>query len=141
MASVSAGAEMMSGCGLLDGSKTLSYAHLLMEAEVYGIVQKVAGGIVVDDETLALDVIRKVGPSGTYLAEKHTRAYMSEIWRPGVWDRTPYDAWLATGRKGALENAEEGAREILRTHVPDPLPDDVQAELRRLVQAAEGELV
>ena len=42
MASVSAGAEMMSGCGLLDGSKTLSYAHLLMEAEVYGIVQKVA---------------------------------------------------------------------------------------------------
>ncbi len=44
LASVSAGAEMMSGCGLLDGSKTLSYAHLLMEAEVYGIVQKVAGG-------------------------------------------------------------------------------------------------
>ena len=46
LASVSAGAEMMSGCGLLDGSKTLSYAHLLMEAEVYRIVQKVAGGIV-----------------------------------------------------------------------------------------------
>jgi len=141
IASVSAGAEMMSGCGLLDGSRTLSYAHLLMEAEVYGIVQKVTGGIVVDDETLALDVIRKVGPSGTYLAEKHTRAHMSEIWRPGVWDRTPYDAWLAAGRKGALENAEERAREILRTHAPDPLPDDVQAELRRLVQAAEGELV
>ena len=40
LASVSAGAEMMSGCGLLDGSKTLSYAHLLMEAEVYGIVKK-----------------------------------------------------------------------------------------------------
>jgi trimethylamine:corrinoid methyltransferase-like protein len=46
LACMSAGAEMMSGCGLLDGSKTLRYAHLLMEAEVYGIVQKVAGGIV-----------------------------------------------------------------------------------------------
>ena len=44
LASVGAGAEMISGCGLLDGSKTLSYAHLLMEAEIYGIVQKVAGG-------------------------------------------------------------------------------------------------
>ena len=136
LASVSVGAEMMSGCGLLDGSKTLSYAHLLMEAEVYRIVQKVAGGIEVSDETLALDVIRKVGPNGTYLAERHTRAHMGEIWRPGVWDRTPYDAWLAAGKKGALAKAEEQAREILRTHAPDPLPDDVRAELA----AAGGEL-
>ena len=103
LASVSAGAEMMSGCGLLDGSKTLSYAQLLMEAEIYGIVQKVAAGIEVSDETLALNVIRKVGPNGTYLAEKHTRAHMAEIWRPGIWDRTPYDAWLAR-RQGAARS-------------------------------------
>jgi trimethylamine:corrinoid methyltransferase-like protein len=140
LASVSAGAEMMSGCGLLDGSRTLSYAHLLMEAEVYGIVQQVAGGVEVTDETLALDVIRRVGPNGTYLAEKHTRAHMGEIWRPGVWDRTPYDAWLAAGRRGAREKAEGEAREILRTHAPDPLPDDVRAELRRVVAEADREL-
>jgi trimethylamine---corrinoid protein Co-methyltransferase len=140
LASVSAGAEMMNGCGLLDGSKTLSYAHLLMEAEIYGIVQKVAGGIVVDDETLGLEVIKKVGPGGTYLAEKHTRAHMGEIWRPGVWDRTPYDAWLAAGRRGALEGAEERARELLRTHAPEPLADDVRGELRWPVEAAEAEL-
>jgi trimethylamine--corrinoid protein Co-methyltransferase len=140
LASVSAGAEMMSGCGLLDGSKTLSYAQLLMEAEIYGIVQKVAGGIEVSDETLALDVIRKVGPNGTYLAEKHTRTHMGDIWRPGVWDRTPYDAWLAASRRGALENAEEKAREILASHAPEPLPDDVRVELRRLVERAEAEL-
>lgn len=141
LASVSAGAEMMSGCGLLDGSRTLSYAHLLMEAEIYGIVQKVAGGIEVNDETLALDVIRKVRPKGTYLAEKHTRRHMTEIWRPGVWDRTPYDAWLRDGKRGALQNAEERAREILRTHAPMPLAADVRAELRRLVETAEAELL
>jgi trimethylamine--corrinoid protein Co-methyltransferase len=140
-ASVGAGAEMMSGCGLLDGSKTLSYAHLLMETEIYGIVQKVAGGIEVSDETLALEVIRKVGPNGTYLAEKHTRAHMGEIWRPGIWDRTAYEAWLAGGRKGALEQAEERAREILRTHAPRALPDDTRAELRRLVETADAQLV
>jgi len=141
LASVSAGAEMMSGCGLLDGSKTLSYAHLLMEAEVYGIVQKVAGGIEVSDEALALHVISKVGPGGTYLAEKHTRAHIKDVWRPGVRDRTPYDAWLRDGRRGALQKAEERAREILRTSAPEPLPSDVRAELRRLVEAAEAELV
>jgi len=140
LASVSSGAEMMSGCGLLDGSKTLSYAHLLLEAEIYRVVQKVAGGIEVSDETLALDVIRRVGPNGTYLAEKHTRAHMAEIWRPGVWDRTSYDAWLAAGRRGALENAEQRAREILASHVPDPLSQEVRDELRRLVAAADAEL-
>ena len=65
---------------------------------------------------------------------------MGEIWRPGIWDRTPYDAWLAAGKKGALENAEEKAREILASHVPEPLSQDVRDELRRLVAAADTEL-
>jgi trimethylamine--corrinoid protein Co-methyltransferase len=65
---------------------------------------------------------------------------MRDIWRPGVWDRTPYDAWLAAGKRGALESAEERAREILRTHAPEPLAADVRAELRRLVERAEVEL-
>jgi trimethylamine---corrinoid protein Co-methyltransferase len=141
LASVSAGAEMMSGCGLLDGSKTLSYAHLLMEAEVYGIVQRVAGGIVVDDESLALDVIRRAGPGGNFLSDKHTRRHAGALWRPGVWDRTPYGQWLRDGRRGALEHAEERAREILQTHVPAALPDDVAAELRRLVERADAEAI
>src|SRR5450756_3127049 len=70
------------------------YKRQVMETEIYSIVQKVAGGIEVTDETLALDVIKKVGSNGTYLAEKHTRAHMKEIWRPNVWDRTPYDLSL-----------------------------------------------
>lgn len=139
LASAGAGAEMMSGCGLLDGSKTLSFAHLLMEVEVHRIVQRMTAGVEVSDDTLALDVIRAVGPNGTYLAEKHTRRHMGDVWRPGIWDRTSYDAWLAAGRRGARENAEERAREILRTHAPDPLPGDVSAELRRLVAAADRE--
>ena len=139
LASVSAGAEMMSGCGLLDGSKTLSYAHLLMEAEVYGIVQKVAGGIEVNDETLGMDVIGKVGPDCTCFAEKRTWARTGETWRPGARDRTPYAAWPAAGRKGALANAEERAREILRAHAPEPLPAAARVELRRFVQVADAE--
>ena len=139
-ASVMTGADMMNGCGLLNGSKILSYPHMIMETEIYRIVQKVAGGVVVDDETLALDLIAKVGPNGTYLAEKHTRQHMKEIWRPTVWDRTPYDAWLAGGRKGALERATEIADDILAHHEPEPLPDDAAAELARIVARADAEL-
>ena len=139
-ASVLAGADMMSGCGLLDGSRTLSYPHLVMETEVYRIVQRLAEGIVVDQETLALDVIRRVGPQGTYLADKHTRRHAAEIWRPSIWDRTPYDAWLSSGKHGALENATEIADDILANHRPAPLPDDVRAELEAIAARADEEL-
>jgi len=140
VASVMTSADMMNGCGLLNGSKVLSYPHMVMESEIYGIVQKVAGGIAVDDETLALDTIARVGQNGTYLAEKHTRRHLDEIWRPTVWDRTPYDVWLQGGRKGALERATAIADEILDTYEPQPLPDDVRAGLRAIVARADAEL-
>jgi len=139
-ASVMSCADMMNGAGLLNGSKILSYPHLVMETEIYGIVQKIADGIVVDDETLALDVIKKVGPNGTYLAEKHTRRHMREIWRPSVWDRVPYDSWLRDGRKGALHRATEIADDILENYRPEPLDDDVRRELRSIVDRADREL-
>ena len=139
-ASVMTCADMMNGCGLLNGSKILSYPHLVMESEIYGIVQKVAGGVLVDDDTLAVELIAKVGPNGTYLSEKHTRAHMKDIWRPTVWDRTPYDVWLSGGKKGALDKATEIADEILANHRPEALPDDVVAELARIVAGADAEL-
>jgi trimethylamine---corrinoid protein Co-methyltransferase len=140
-ASVMSGADLMNGAGLLNGSKILSYPHMVMETEIYSIVQKVAAGIEVSDETLALDVIKKVGPGGTYLAEKHTRAHMKDIWRPNVWDRTSFDAWLREGKKGALEKATEIADDILDNYRPEPLPDDVVKELRAIVDRADRDLV
>ena len=113
LASVSAGAEMMSGCGLLDGSKTLSYAHLLMEAEVYGIVQKTAGGIEVNDETLALDVIRRGRPERHLpRREAHPCAHGRDL-ATGCLGPDALRCLAGAGKKGALENAEEKAREIL----------------------------
>jgi trimethylamine--corrinoid protein Co-methyltransferase len=111
-----------------------------METELHGIVKRLAEGIVVDDDTLALDAIRRVGPNGTYLADKHTRRHLREIWQPVVWDRTSYDAWLAGGKRGALESATERAREILESHAAAPLPDEVAAELQAIVARADGEL-
>lgn len=121
LASVLSGADMMNGCGLLDGSKTASYSHLVMESEIYSVAARVAAGIEVSEETLALDVIARVGPNGTFLAEKHTRRHAREIWQPAVIDRTPYDVWLREGRRGAQE----------------PLPPDSAAALAAIIDSEE----
>ena len=140
-ASVMSCADMMNGAGLLDGSKTLSYPHMVMETEIYGIVKRLSGGIDVDEETLALDTIESVGPGGTYLAAKHTRRHIKEIWRPRIWDRSPYESWAREGKRGALERATEIAEEILATHRPMALAEDVREELRTIVEHADRALV
>ena len=124
-ASVFTSADMMNGCGLLNGSKILSYPHLVMETEIYAIVQKMAGGIERRrGDAWRSTTIEKVGPNGTYLAERHTRRHMKEIWRPTVFDRTPVRrAGCGRARPGALAKATEIADEILENYRPEPLPE------------------
>ncbi len=137
---VLAGADMLNGAGLLNGSKILSYQQLLMDCEIYRIVEKIAQGIEVTPETLAIDVIKKVGPTGNYLMEKHTRDHLEDIWVPQIIDRTPFNKWLASGKKGAFEKATEKARWILKNHQPKPLEEDKAKELKRILNSAQREL-
>jgi trimethylamine--corrinoid protein Co-methyltransferase len=128
--------DMLLGVGLLHGSRIWSYAQMLMDCEIYSIIHKVMQGIVVDDETLALDVIRNVGPGGNFLSQKHTLKHMREIFMPQFMDRRPYNVWEEKhddGRDWALEKA----RNILKTHQPQPLEANVSNELKRIIQSVE----
>lgn len=131
---------ILNGAGTLNGSKIYSLQELIMDAEIYSMVAKVAGGIEVNEETLAVDIIKKVGPGGNYLSEKHTRQHMKKIWQPGVYDRKGYGAWLESGKKGAFEEATERARWILANHEVKPLDPKVKEEFARIIKAAEKEL-
>jgi trimethylamine--corrinoid protein Co-methyltransferase len=130
---VLAGTAMLTGAGLLHGSRLASYTQLVLDCEIHSILDKVSRGIEVNDETLAVDVIHQVGPGGNYLLSKHTRRHMRSIWRPAVMDRKPYDEWESGGRRGAVEAATDRARALYREHRPVPLPDGAAAEMHRLI--------
>jgi len=128
--------DMLLGVGLLHGSRIWSYAQMLMDCEIFSIVHKTLQGIVVDDDTLALDAIRAVGPGGNFLAQKHTRKHMREVFVPQFMDRRPYNEWEAKrddGRDWALARA----RDILATHQPDPLDPKLSAEMGRIIASLE----
>ncbi len=128
--------DMLLGAGLLHGSRIWSYSQMLMDCEIFSIIHKVMQGIVVDDETLALDVIRNVGPGGNFLSQKHTLKHMRELFVPQFMDRRPYNVWEEKrddGRDWALEKA----RHILSTHQPEPLDSGVSAELNKIIASFE----
>ncbi len=136
MASAS-GADMLLGCGLLHGSRILSYEQMVMDCEIYSILRGMLKGIPVDDEDLALEVIRAVGPGGNFLAQKHTRAHMRSLWLPHLMDRRPYEQW-AEKKDGAVDTARQRAREIIATHKPDPLEPKLVQELKRIIAKQES---
>ena len=124
--------DMLLGVGLLHGSRIWSFEQMLMDCEIFDIVHQMMQGIVVDEESLALDAIRAVGPGGNFLTQKHTKRHMRDIWVPQFMDRRPYGVWEEK-RDGARDWARDKARYILATHQPEPLDPQLSAELERII--------
>ncbi len=133
---VSTLSDMLLGAGLLHGSRIFSYEQLLLDCEIWDILHATFQGIIVNDETLALEAIRQVGPSGNFLGNKHTVKHMRELWQPSLMDRRPYEVWEQK-HDGARDFAREKARKILTEYRPDPLDPRLKAEFQRIIAEAE----
>ena len=136
MASI-AMSDMLLGVGLLHGSRIWSYEQMLMDCEIFAIVLKMMQGIVVSDDTLALDVIHAAGPGGNYLTQKHTMRNMGEVFVPQYLDRRPFETW-EQDPDFARNSARAKAKDILATHQPDPLDSKIIAEFGRIIASVEG---
>jgi len=125
--------DMLLGVGLLHGSRIWSYEQMLLDCEIFSIVHKMMQGIPVDDETLSLEVIRAVGSEGNYLAQKHTKQHMRQLWMTRFLDRRSYDVWVQN-RDGAPQWARQAAQKILASHEPEPLDEKISAELGKIIE-------
>jgi trimethylamine--corrinoid protein Co-methyltransferase len=103
-------------------------------------VKHVVGGIRVSDERLAVDDIARVGAFGDFLSLDATLVHMREQSQPALIDRRVREDWEERGSTDMYQRALLRAREILETHVPEPLPGDVRRRLRKIVDDADREL-
>ena len=110
--------------GFLDCADIGSLEMLVMNDEIIGMARRMMRGMEVNDETLMLDLIDKVGPGGQFISQKETaRNFRKEIWLPRLMDRQPWSQWESNGSLSMLDRIQARIREILETHVPPPLPD------------------
>jgi trimethylamine--corrinoid protein Co-methyltransferase len=89
----------------------------------------------VSDETIAFDVIAKVGPGDIYLGEEHTLAHFRELWLPRALSWEGRDAWEAAGSKTLRERARDKVFEVWESHQVEPLSDDVLKDMRAIIEA------
>ncbi len=114
---------------------------LIIDNEIIDYALRYIVGLEVNDDTLALDVIDKVGPGGHFLGEKHTLQHFREGWMPEITDMETFEIWEKKGSKSIAQIAKEKTREILATHKPEPIPQDIQKEISKILKRAEAELL
>ena len=134
-----AGANLIYGLGMLESGVTFDYGQLLIDDEVARMIKHVVAGIPVDDETLAVEDIVRVGSFGDFLSLDATLRHMREESQPRLFDRRVREEW-AEGVTDVYDRARLRAIEILDSHRPEPLSDDVDAEIRAIVAGAEREM-
>jgi trimethylamine--corrinoid protein Co-methyltransferase len=137
-----AGVNLCHDCGYLAGGSVGSMEMAVICNDVLGNVQRIIRGTEINEETLAVEVIKEVGPGGNFLGHKHTLKHIrEELHIPAIFDRTPQATWAKAGGKPLHQVAKEKAEEILKEHYPQPLPSGVQVKLTEIVKQAEREQV
>jgi len=120
--------------GYLDFGRTGSLEMIVMLNEIIDQVRRLCRGIPVNDDMLAVDIIREVGANGNFLIHPHTLKHLrSTQWRPELISRMGYDEWQASGSTSLLERARKKLQQILQKHQPLPIPADQAIEIQERV--------
>jgi len=123
---------VLHAAGILSSFNCYSPLKFVIDDEVVSSLRAARRGLVVDEETLALDVIAAVGPGGSTLGHAHTRRHARETMRATLMNRAPFRAWRALGGRDLAAAAAARVDELLQVYTP---PDDLDAATRRQLDA------
>ena len=134
MTSLLHGANIIHDVGFMDSGLQGSLQIIAIANDILGFLRAATRGVEVNDETLALDVIEELGPTGSFLDHDHTMRHYKEPFYSKLADKNQYSLWLEQGGKTMEARAAEMVDAILAEHQPEPLPEDVQQAIKKIVQ-------
>ena len=139
---VLAGTELILGAGALDSANTYSYEQLVIDDEIWGALLRIQKGFEVNDETIAEDLIEKVGVGKHFIGEKHTLTHLrTEQWYPRLYSRVKKSEDILSpeilGKTDLAMVARQKAKDILKSHEVKPLEKEAQRKIRAVVVEAE----
>ena len=130
--------DILVGAGLLGGAMILSLEQMLIDTETFRKCRQAHRGIVCSDDKWLDDIIDQVGPGGHFLDQDSTVAAIHDgEWYFDEFGMTAtFEEWKSTGKREIIEDAREKVDQILTSHQPLPLDEDVDRELERIKKKA-----
>jgi len=129
-------ANVIHDMGYLEYGSTSSMEMVVMANELVAMSRFFAGGIPVNEGTLALDALKRVSgtPGSMFLMDDHTfEHFMEAQFAPTLLDRSRYDAWDAAGALDMYKRCNAEAKRILAEHEMEPKSERVLAEIDSIV--------
>jgi len=139
--SVLTGNNLVHDVGYLESGLTSSFEMIALTDVAVEMARHMLKPIVIDEENLALDLIHKVGPGGSYIQEKHTLEHFREVWYNDLIDHKNYEGWGESGSLTMGDRLNRHVKRILKEHKPRPMPQDRVQAVQEMVGEAEGRLV
>ena len=133
------GSNLISMHSALYGEMAAHPIQAILDDDVAGMIGRFIEGVAVNNETIALELIEKVGPiPGNYLNTAHTREWWrKEQFIPRAADDLTYPEWMQSGKKDCLDYARGVMEEILANHkVSKPLTPDQEADIGKIMREA-----
>jgi trimethylamine--corrinoid protein Co-methyltransferase len=126
-----AGANMVSGVGMMDFESCLSYEKLVVDAEIIGMAKRLIAGIDGRQTPIALEIMQELGHKGNFLSHPHTKQWFrKELYIPSeVIDRDTLETWEKKGSKSTWDRAQDRVESLLAQYQPSPISDEVKKEL------------
>lgn len=125
---------VLHAAGILSGYMAFSYEKFILDDEVCGMMRKFIRGIEVSTDTLAFDVIAKVGHDGHFLGEEHTlERCRTEFWQPQISNRSGLAIWSNNGKQDATNYANKRWQNLLVQHEDPPIDEIVARQLKSYV--------
>ncbi|HPE61726.1 MAG TPA: trimethylamine methyltransferase family protein [Thiolinea sp.] len=131
---------LMHGAGWMEGGLCASFEKLVIDADLLQMLSVYLEGMVVDEQTLALDAVREVGPGGHYFGTAHTMArYKDAFYTPLVSDWRNFESWNEAGRPDACQRANRLYKQVLQDYQPPALDDAIAEALADFVARRKAE--
>ncbi len=125
---------VLHSAGILESFNCMSYEKFIIDDEMCGMVKRIQRAIEVNPATLALDVIKAVGPGGHFLDKDHTfDHFRTEFYQPRLSNRDDFVTWQAGGSPQSMGTANKKVKEILATYEAPELPADVDKDLQTFI--------
>ena len=125
---------MIYGAGVLELGMTFSMEQLVIDNDIIRMTKKVMQGIPVNEETLAVEAIQKVGVGNNFLGHKTTMANIELPSDPQLINRDMIGDWTAAGSRDLPSIAHDKVVQILRDHVVKPIDRDLVKDMMAIVE-------
>jgi trimethylamine--corrinoid protein Co-methyltransferase len=125
---------VLHSAGILESFNCMSYEKFIMDDEMCGMVKRIHRAIDVNPDTLALDVIKAVGPGGHFLDKDHTfDHFRTEFYQPCLANRDDFVTWQGNGSPQSMVTANLKVKEILNNYEVPQLPADADKDLQKFI--------